>query len=268
MRILPRLLPLSACLLAACAPARHTARLPTPEPYTTDAGAYTRRLRDIIKAEHPRLLTESTGHARFVYLRADAGGRVERSVVEDTPPQPLNPWAMVGRIVTRDEADRWIADTTVSWGVMGMSMHGPGVLAADTVWVFWAAPPMPIRTTLAGTTPLGMLAQEQNTPARIRALAARMPPGHSVWYVHDDQQRILGYGTWPEANPNADARRAELAPRFADGRLTCYGVIPIRAGGGRMVTVMPVRYQPLRPAAAAASNRAPRQGFLPAAEGT
>lgn len=248
-------LPLAlACALAACAPARHTGRLAAPVPFTSDQGEYTRRLRDLIRTELPQLAT-ATGRTRFVYLRGDGTGRVVRALAEDTAPRPfVLPRPAVGRIVTAQEVDRWLADSTAAWGVLGMSMHAPGEVAADSVWVVWAEPPVPFAGVRVGggDLPLGLLTAEQMTPERVRAFARRVPPGHTVWWVYDDQQRLLGYGTWPGADPDVEARRAELAPRFADGRLTCASALGLRGAAGRIVRVVPVRFQP-RAATASAS---------------
>ncbi|HET7231138.1 MAG TPA: hypothetical protein VFJ16_14090 [Longimicrobium sp.] len=248
-----RMLPVIACLLSGCAPAAPRANLAAPVPYTTLQGPYTERVREIIRAHQPRLLDQPAGHAQYLYVLGDGSGRVVRTMAEDVAPTQMGlPTAALGRIATETEVEGWMAMSDPAWGVMGMSLHLPGEVGPDSVWVFWAEPPVHFGQARAagGPLPFGLAAAEQTTPRLVHALARHLPRGRSLWYVYDDQERVLAYGTWPGADPDVEAGRNQLRPRFAGGALTCAMAQSIRGAGGRLVRVVPVRFQPADPAVA------------------
>jgi len=214
-------------------------------------GAYQELIRSVLREHYPAALTAaSPRRVRYLYLLGDGHGRLVRHEMDSTPPASLTMPEAIEERFEMEVDSGWTDHMDVAFALAGMSMHVPGMaseLGPDTLWVFWADAPLPLdsaRTLRAGGFQPGLAVEMQVTPDTIFRFAETVPPGHTVWYARDQHGTVMGMGTWEGENPDYAARQAQLAPQFPDGELTCSAAGAIQLADGRLVRILPIRYDP------------------------
>jgi hypothetical protein len=221
---------------------------PTPTPGSARA-EYVRLLQRVLRERYPQVLRTSTGHARYLWIVTDGRGRLVTTALDSSRPAILGiPNAVTERFPDLP-LDEWNRMADAAFSTIGMSPHPPGEVAPDTLWVFWAERPFPIRAVPRPRGPFRIAEafDAMLVPDTVRKVARSVGPGRTVWFVKGDDQKLMGIGTWPGDDPDVRAAQAQLAPQFPGGELTCSVGLAVRDASGRLVRVFPVRFQKSEP---------------------
>lgn len=246
----------SAVAGAACGRvAGSTASEPYSIPFADTAKPYSALVRRALERYYPDLLTRgATGHASYVWFVADGRGRITAHAMSG-----VRPPSMVQRDAIREkfpdlDLQRFAeAVPDAAFPTSGTSLHLPGELGPDSVWVFWVDRPVSFRRVPAPAGPFvfGRAASEQVAPARVRQLASESGAGDVVWYVYSDAQPLLDAGVARGLDPRSSradsvvaAVRRIVRGRHPAGALTCSLGSALPGLSGQVVMTVSVRYDP------------------------
>jgi hypothetical protein len=221
-----------------------------------DDKPYSELVRRAISTYYPQVLRGASRGTVYLWFIGDGRGRIVGHRMSGDPPRSMMLRDAIREHFPRvDPVHDAEAVPDAAFPNAGNSLHPPGEMGPDSVWVFWSERPFRTRDVppQAGPFSFGRAASQQIAPPPVRRLAAEAVTGDVVWYVYSDEQPLLDSGLYTglarsETNPDAmvAAVRAVVRQRFPDGELTCSLGSSLPNRDGTLVSTLSVRYQPPR----------------------